>query len=47
MVFITMKNWKVGLPSRKLSDQAAGLYKLVAKEGDAYWLDLLASMKYI
>jgi transposase InsO family protein len=45
MVFITMKNWKVGRPSRKLSDQAAGPYKIVAKEGNAYRLELPASMK--
>jgi transposase InsO family protein len=39
-VMVTTKDWKLGRPSRKLGDQAAGPYPIVEKVGHAFKLDL-------
>ena len=44
-VFVTARNWNLGRPSRKLSDQACGPFKIIAKEGNAYRLELPPSIK--
>jgi hypothetical protein len=42
---ITTKNWQLERPSRKLSDQWAGPYKILEKIGNAYHLDLPKTLK--
>ena len=44
-VMVTTKDWNLGRPSRKLSDQAAGKYRIIEKVGNAYRLDLPNSIK--
>jgi hypothetical protein len=41
MVMISTKNWHMNTPSRKLSDQWAGPYRVVKQIGNAYQVDLL------
>jgi hypothetical protein len=38
-------NWSTDRPSKKLSEQMAGLYKVLAKEGHFYRVELPALMK--
>jgi hypothetical protein len=38
-------NWSTDRPSKKLSEQMAGPYKMLAKEGHFYRVELLALMK--
>jgi hypothetical protein len=45
LVYVTTRNWKLDRPSRKLSDQSSGPYKILAKEGHAYRLELSDSIK--
>lgn len=44
-VYVTAKNWNLGRPSKKLGDQCCGPFKILAREGNAYRLELPASMK--
>jgi transposase InsO family protein len=44
-VMVTTKNWNLGRPSRKLSEQSAGPYKIVERVGNAYKLDLPTAIK--
>jgi hypothetical protein len=43
-VFVTTKNWDTGRPSRKLSHQAAGPFKIVEKVGHSFKLRLPPGM---
>jgi hypothetical protein len=45
LVSVTTRNWKLDRPSRKLSDQSSGPYKILAKEGYTYRLELPDSIK--
>lgn len=44
-VWVTTRNWKTSRPSRKLDYQMAGPYKVLAKEGNSYRLELPESIK--
>jgi hypothetical protein len=44
-VYIKTTNWKTDRPSKKLSEQMAGPFDIVAKEGHSYRLGLPKSMK--
>jgi hypothetical protein len=44
-VWVKTANWSTNRPSKKLSEQMAGLYKVLAKEGHFYRVELPASMK--
>jgi hypothetical protein len=44
-VYIKTTNWKTDRPSKKLSEQMAGPFDIVAKEGHSYRLGLPQSMK--
>jgi hypothetical protein len=45
MVMVTTKDWNLGRPSRKLSNQVAGLFRILEKIESLYKLDLLLSIK--
>jgi transposase InsO family protein len=45
MVWVSTKNWKTDRPSRKLSHQMAGPYRILEKVGNSYRIDLPASVK--
>ncbi|OQD77732.1 hypothetical protein PENDEC_c002G06014 [Penicillium decumbens] len=45
IVFVTTRHWGLDRPSRKLSDQSSGPYKIIAKEGHAFRLELPPSIK--
>ena len=44
-VWLSLKSYKTDRPSRKLSDQMAGKFRIVEKIGNAYKLDLPPSMR--
>jgi transposase InsO family protein len=44
-VMVTMKHWKLSRPSQKLAEKAAGPFTILEKVGNAYRLDLPASIK--
>jgi hypothetical protein len=44
-VWVKTANWSTNRPSKKLSEQMAGPYKVLAKEGHSYRVELPASMK--
>jgi len=44
-VWVSTKNWKRDRPSKKLSEQMAGPYTVLAKEGHSWRIDLPSSMK--
>jgi hypothetical protein len=44
-VWVKTANWSTDRPSKKLSEQMAGPYKVLAKEGHSYRVELPASMK--
>ena len=45
MVYVTNRHWGLDRPSRKLSDQSSGPFKILKKEGNAFRLELPPSMK--
>ena len=45
MIMISTKNWNTGRPSKKLDYQWAGPFRILAKEGNAFRIDLPASIK--
>jgi hypothetical protein len=44
-VWLKTANWSTDRPSKKLSRQMAGPYKMLAKEGHSYRVELPALMK--
>jgi hypothetical protein len=44
-VWVKTANWSTDRPSKKLSEQIAGLYKMLAKEGHSYRVELPALIK--
>jgi hypothetical protein len=44
-VWVKTANWSTDRPSKKLSEQMAGPWKVLAKEGHSYRVELPASMK--
>ena len=44
-VWVSMKPWKTDRPSKKLDFQMAGPYRILAKEGHSYRIDLPESIK--
>jgi hypothetical protein len=44
-VWVTTKEWKTGRPNKKLDSQMEGPYKILERVGNAYRLDLPASIK--
>jgi len=44
-VWVTTKEWTTGRPSKKLDSQMEGPYKILERVGNAYRLDLPASIK--
>jgi hypothetical protein len=44
-VWLKTANWSTDWPSKKLSEQIAGPYKVLAKEGHSYKVELPASIK--
>ena len=44
-VWVSTKNWKTDRPSRKLSDQNAGPFEIIKKEGHSFRLKLPDSIK--
>ena len=44
-VWVKTTNWRTDRPSRKLADKMSGPYKILAKEGHSYRLQLPSSMK--
>lgn len=45
MVMVSTKNWNTGRPSKKLDYQWAGPFQILAKEGNAFRIELPASIK--
>lgn len=45
MIMISTKNWNTGRPSKKLDYQWAGPFRILAKEGNAFRIDLPTSIK--
>lgn len=45
MIMVSTKNWNTGRPSKKLDYQWAGPFRILAKEGNAFRIDLPASIK--
>ncbi|ODM17663.1 hypothetical protein SI65_06451 [Aspergillus cristatus] len=45
MVMVSTKNWNTGQPSKKLDYQWAGPFQVLAKEGNAFCIELPASIK--
>ena len=44
-VWVKTANWSTDRPSKKLSEQIAGLYKVIAKKGHSYKVKLPALIK--
>lgn len=44
-VFLVMKHWNTGRPSRKLDNQMSGPWKIIEKRGHSFKLDLPESMR--
>jgi RNase H-like domain found in reverse transcriptase/Reverse transcriptase (RNA-dependent DNA polymerase)/Integrase zinc binding domain/Integrase core domain/Chromo (CHRromatin Organisation MOdifier) domain len=44
-VWVTMKNWKTGRPSKKLDHQQAGPYRILEKIGNSFKLDLPGTIR--
>jgi hypothetical protein len=44
-VWVKTANWSTDRPSKKLSEQMAGLYKVLAKKGHSYKVELPALIK--
>jgi hypothetical protein len=44
-VWVKTANWSTDQPSKKLSEQMAGLYRILAKKGHSYRVKLPALMK--
>jgi hypothetical protein len=44
-VWVKTANWSTDRPSKKLSEQMAGLYRVLAKKGHSYRVKLPALMK--
>ena len=45
LVWVRTKNWNTDRPSKKLSEQMAGPWEVLAKEGHSYRIKLPESMK--
>ncbi|ODM19310.1 hypothetical protein SI65_05927 [Aspergillus cristatus] len=45
MVMVSTKNWNTGRPSKKLDYQWAGPFQVLAREGNAFHIELPASIK--
>lgn len=45
MIMVSTKNWNTGRPSKKLDHQWAGPFQILAKEGNAFRIDLPDSIK--
>lgn len=44
-VWVSTKHWKTNRPSKKLAEQMAGPFKILARKGNAFEVDLPASIK--
>jgi hypothetical protein len=44
-VWVKTANWSTDQPSKKLSEQMAGSYRILAKEGHSYKVELSALIK--
>ncbi|ODM21112.1 hypothetical protein SI65_04165 [Aspergillus cristatus] len=42
---VSTKNWNTGRPSKKLDYQWAGLFQVLAREGNTFHIELPASIK--